>query len=33
MAADTGISPRSTDYSQWYLDVIEQGQLARLQRR
>jgi prolyl-tRNA synthetase len=28
MAADTGISPRSTDYSQWYLDVIREGQLA-----
>jgi prolyl-tRNA synthetase len=28
MAQDTGITPRSKDYSQWYLDVIREGQLA-----
>ncbi|MBM4365730.1 MAG: proline--tRNA ligase [Deltaproteobacteria bacterium] len=26
--ADTGITPRERDYSQWYLDVIAQGDLA-----
>ena len=28
MAKDTGIKPREQDYSQWYLDVIREGQLA-----
>jgi prolyl-tRNA synthetase len=28
MATESGISPRSKDYSQWYLDVIREGQLA-----
>ncbi len=28
MANETGITPRDTDYSQWYLDVIAAGQLA-----
>lgn len=27
MADETSITPRATDYSQWYLDVIEQGNL------
>ena len=28
MAQQDGITPRSEDYSQWYLDVIREGQLA-----
>ena len=28
MAQDTGITTRAKNYSQWYLDVINQGQLA-----
>ena len=28
MSTETGITPRATDYSQWYLDVIAQGQLS-----
>jgi prolyl-tRNA synthetase len=28
MATETGITTRSHDYSQWYLDVIREGQLA-----
>ncbi|HMV69975.1 MAG TPA: proline--tRNA ligase [Myxococcota bacterium] len=28
MATETGITARSKDYSQWYLDVIREGQLA-----
>jgi len=28
MAQDTGITTRAKDYSQWYLDVIREGQLA-----
>lgn len=28
MSITDGITPRSADYSQWYLDVIAQGQLA-----
>jgi prolyl-tRNA synthetase len=28
MATETGITTRSKDYSQWYLDVIREGQLA-----
>lgn len=28
MANDSGITPRATDYSQWYLDVIQQGELS-----
>ena len=28
MAQKSGITPREDDYSQWYLDVIREGQLA-----
>jgi prolyl-tRNA synthetase len=28
MAQEQGITPRAKDYSQWYLDVIEKGQLV-----